>query len=175
VLAAQFEARYEQLRARGVSRHLTLRTVLSLHWRPMIGQTVWTLSEVAVRVSTPIILREFLRWIQSDGAGAPRPDASFGWGLAALIGFTGFCMAVIHHQLFWRVAHACLLGSAARPLGRSQPRSPAFGAGADPDRLLPRTTTTTTTIAPPSQDRHAHRLPHAAAGDRRRARQGAPP
>jgi len=52
------------------------------------------------RLVSPVVLRQFLLWLQAYGAGQ-NPIAWKGWGLAVLLGFGGFVMAILHHQLFF--------------------------------------------------------------------------
>lgn len=60
---------------------------------------------LACRLGTPVVLRQFLRWLAKDrsavAAGTPVPPQWQGWLLALALGACGFSMCIIHHQLFW--------------------------------------------------------------------------
>ncbi|GAX75678.1 hypothetical protein CEUSTIGMA_g3121.t1 [Chlamydomonas eustigma] len=75
-------------------------TLLKLHWVGMASQSMWAGIEVGLRLSSPVVLRTFLLWLQSYAAGNSPPEWQ-GWIIALGLGLCGFAAAILHHQLFY--------------------------------------------------------------------------
>jgi hypothetical protein len=94
--------------ARGAARppllNATTSTLLQLYSGDFVLHSAWVLVETAVRLLSPVALREFLKWMQRDAA-APRSVADWeGWMWAVAVAAGGVGMTIIHHVFFWWVA-----------------------------------------------------------------------
>lgn len=113
ILANEFEARYQAVKAAmgpAASKpspavlNITFKTLIGLHAPEMLLNCVWTALEIAVRLLGPVILRQFLIWLQDYNDGNTNEQWQ-GWMLAVALGSTGLAMAILHHQLFWAGMH----------------------------------------------------------------------
>ncbi|KAG2423828.1 hypothetical protein HXX76_014988 [Chlamydomonas incerta] len=83
-----------------------LRTLFTLHWRALLWQQLLCLGEVAQALITPVLLREFLRWLEvatqdHDDGGEGAPPVWRGWVLAAALGLSGISIPLMMHHHNW--------------------------------------------------------------------------
>lgn len=66
-------------------------------------QSAWVLVETAARLLSPLALREFLRWLQSDAAAGAAAGGGLwrGWMWAVAVAAGGGSLTLIHHAFFW--------------------------------------------------------------------------
>lgn len=73
-------------------------TYFSLYrWR-LLEHLLWCFAEIAVRVGSPLLLRQFLDFLTAD---PPAPDSD-GWRWAGALAAFSYAYVLVHHQLFWR-------------------------------------------------------------------------
>lgn len=105
-----------QAKYAGTGRNVAAWTFLHLYWPRLLLHSMWLLTEIVMRVSAPLVLREFLQWQvaasaaeavagASGGGGGGQvvgaPPEWQGWLLALALGALGFSISVVHHQFFW--------------------------------------------------------------------------
>ncbi|KAG2430853.1 hypothetical protein HXX76_009827 [Chlamydomonas incerta] len=82
-------------------------TLLRLHWRAMLWQQLLCTGEVAQALVTPVLLREFLRWLEAatqgpDGSGDGGPPPVWrGWVFAVALGLSGISIPLMMHHHNW--------------------------------------------------------------------------
>ncbi|DBA68013.1 TPA: hypothetical protein ACH3X2_014044 [Trebouxia sp. C0005] len=112
--AQQFADCYDQCRERAASgrlwflkSNLFARTMLNLYWHRMALHGFWTLMEVAVRLLSPLLLRQLLLWLEGNKAYGSKGGYSvgLGWLWAILLGTSGYLSTLTHHQAFWYGMH----------------------------------------------------------------------
>jgi ATP-binding cassette subfamily C (CFTR/MRP) protein 4 len=79
------------------------RTFFQLYrWR-LLEHLLWCFIEIAVRVGSPLLLRQFLDWlVLNNASGTEAAPTSQGWMWAGILAAFSYCYVLVHHQLFWR-------------------------------------------------------------------------
>ncbi|KAL6765994.1 hypothetical protein V8C86DRAFT_2453065 [Haematococcus lacustris] len=96
---ARVKTKYPNAQSSNLLNHTT-KTLISLYRRNLLLHSLYVSIEIFARLAGPLTLRQFLRWLQSYGAGA-EPPLWQGWLLAVALGATGCLMTLMHHRLFW--------------------------------------------------------------------------
>jgi ABC-type multidrug transport system fused ATPase/permease subunit len=92
------------------------RALAKLYASMLLVHCFWVSVEVAIRVLSPVALREFLRWMSADerarlaaaagtaalSAATPAPPLWRGWMLAFALACGSLGMTIVHHQFFFR-------------------------------------------------------------------------
>eukprot|EP01025_Chloroclados_australasicus_P012522 TRINITY_DN1575_c0_g2_i1.p1 TRINITY_DN1575_c0_g2~~TRINITY_DN1575_c0_g2_i1.p1 ORF type:complete len:228 (-),score=3.13 TRINITY_DN1575_c0_g2_i1:245-928(-) len=95
-----FMREYQQIKARSEDNNRqvnsVLRTYLSIYWKLLLVQFTWALIEAALRVCQPILLRQFLVWLQAEDKPL---NEGLGWALG--LGGTVFLLLIVYHQLWF--------------------------------------------------------------------------
>ena len=118
-LCAQFEAAYatqlekaalistdhkplKKQKAHPDAASILWRTFFSLYrWR-LLEHLLWCFVEIAVRVGSPLLLRQFLDWLSLNKISPELAPTSTGWMWAGILAGFSYCYVLVHHQLFWR-------------------------------------------------------------------------
>jgi ABC-type multidrug transport system fused ATPase/permease subunit len=137
LLSADFEAEYQRQKGReGAERRAAAalggrpqkdppsllnaasRALVALYTPMLLVHSFWVSVEVAIRVLSPVALREFLRWMTADEQArvssasstpiAP-PPLWRGWMLAFALSCGSLGMTIVHHQFFFRGMNAGFL------------------------------------------------------------------
>lgn len=117
VLAAQFDAAYSQsLKEAQSAAGAKGGTAEAAHpaaimwsalfkiykWRAL-EHLLWCFLEIAVRIGSPLLLRQLLSWFTASAHGGSALAPTWkGWMWAGLLAGFSYSYVLVHHQLFWR-------------------------------------------------------------------------
>eukprot|EP00878_Enallax_costatus_P014214 GHUV01014868.1.p1 GENE.GHUV01014868.1~~GHUV01014868.1.p1 ORF type:complete len:677 (+),score=122.01 GHUV01014868.1:181-2211(+) len=104
-LASDFESVYSRLKSKHQGKrkqpNLTTLTLLRLYWPQLVLHSFWVLTEIAVRLLSPLALRQFLSWMTASQSSPETAPVWLGWCWAIAVAAGGIGMTLIHHQFFW--------------------------------------------------------------------------
>eukprot|EP00210_Caulerpa_lentillifera_P007441 g7111.t1 len=106
-LAEQFDSIYKKLQVyygeeKSQKKNLVIRAIALQYWPLLLFHFFWVILETAVRLSGPLLLRQFLLWIEDYNEDRAEYYEGWLWGL--LLSTSGFVYMLIHHRYVWQGA-----------------------------------------------------------------------
>ena len=96
LVSAEFEAAYASQKTIWGAYWILYR------WR-LLEHLLWCFLEIAVRVGSPLLLRQLLQWFSLNAAaGNEAAPPREGWAWAGALAAFSYSYVLVHHQLFWR-------------------------------------------------------------------------